>query len=68
VEPKARQSELIRQRHNVEAGQHLGGLLDIFRNHATAVASLVEDFQTAMSKAAEAVQCLSGSWWRPIMG
>jgi len=53
VEPKAWQAELFRPRYNVEPGQHAGCLLDMLRAHATPVVFVVEDFQTAMLKAAD---------------
>ncbi len=53
MKPKAWQLDLFWPRRNVEPRQHSGRLLDDLQAHATAVAFVVEDFQTAMSKAAD---------------
>ena len=53
MEPKAWQAELFRPRYNIEPGQHARRLLDMLRTHATSVVFVVEDFQTAMLKAAD---------------
>jgi hypothetical protein len=56
MEAKAWQPELIRQRRNVEPGQHSGGLLDIFRAHGTMVVFLVEDFSDRDGESGESSQ------------
>ena len=62
VEPKAWQPKLFRPRHNVEPGQHSGGLLDIFHDRRSSAvhhrfAGILRDEADGGFQA----QCLAGT-------